>query len=305
MFPSPNPKAADMGIKYVEANGTYQSSLNQREAERVVEEAITQMTNHPEKSLAIVAMNVKQKEYIRELFEYQLSNNSAVSDYYDNWKESELEPFIIRNLESIQGDERDVIIVSTVYGPNEQGHVRQDFGPINRYYGPRRLNVLFSRAKEKLILVTSLRPGDIKLEAAQNQKGKAALQEYISFASTGILDVGEDLEREPDSDFEIAVINQLKDHGFEAVPQVGVEGFRIDIGVRHPDFPYGFIAGVECDGATYHSSKSARDRDKIRQDILEGLGWKIYRIWSTDWFQDSEKETQKMIEQLDFLSKQR
>ena len=133
------------------------------------------------------------------------------------------------------------------------------------------------------------------------QSGKAALQEYISFASTGILDVGEELEREPDSDFEIALIRALKDQGYDAVPQVGVDGFRIDIGVRHPDYPYGFIAGVECDGATYHSSKSARDRDKIRQDILEGLGWKIYRVWSTDWFMNQEKEMQKMSEKLEFF----
>jgi len=300
VFPTPNPKADEMGVKYVQANGIYQSSLNQIEAQRVVEEAITQMANFPDKSLAIVAMNVKQKEYIRELFEQELSRDDVVSDYFETWKENDLEPFIIRNLESIQGDERDVVIVSTVYGPNEQGSVRQDFGPVNRYYGSRRLNVLFSRAKEKLILVTSLNSGDIKLDGSQNQSGKAALQEYISFASTGILEVGEDLEREPDSDFEIAVIQQLKNHGYDAVPQVGVDGFRIDIGVRHEDFPHGFIAGIECDGATYHSSKSARDRDKIRQDILEGLGWKIYRIWSTDWFQDSEKETVKMIEQLEF-----
>ena len=149
-------------------------------------------------------------------------------------------------------------------------------------------------------MVTSLNSGDIKLDGSQNQSGKAALRDYISFASTGILEVGEDLEREPDSDFEIAVIQQLRNHGYEAVPQVGVDGFRIDIGVKHEDFPHDFIADVECDGATYHSSKSARDRDKIRQDILEGLGWKIYRIWSTDWFQDSEKETTKMIEQLEF-----
>ena len=119
-----------MGVKHIQANGVYQSSLNQIEAQRVVEEAITQMANFPDKSLAIVAMNVKQKEYIRELFEQELSRNEVVSDYFENWKENDLEPFIIRNLESIQGDERDVVIVSTVYGPNEQGNVRQDFDPL-------------------------------------------------------------------------------------------------------------------------------------------------------------------------------
>ena len=300
IVPTPTPESPELGITHIAVDGAMCSSssagsvVNRKEAERAVEEAVTHMTLHPTKSLGIVAMNVTQKEYIREMFEQQLSTNKAVRDYFEAWQEDELEPFIIRNLESIQGDERDVIIISTVYGPNETGTVRQNFGPINRYYGARRLNVLFSRAKEKVILVTSLKPNDISVENHAQSTGKAALQEYIKFASTGILEVGETLDKEPDSDFEIAVIRRLQDLGFEAVPQVGVQGFRIDIGVKHADFQYGFLAGIECDGATYHSSRSARDRDRIRQDILEGLGWKIYRIWSTDWFQQEEKELEKL-----------
>jgi very-short-patch-repair endonuclease len=120
------------------------------------------------------------------------------------------------------------------------------------------------------------------------------LKRWLEYVASGVLNSGEFTEREPDSDFEVFVIDQIKAIGCVAVPQVGVAGYFVDIGVRHPEWPHGFILGVECDGATYHSAKSARDRDRLRQEILEGLGWKLHRIWSTDWFNNPRQEAERL-----------
>jgi very-short-patch-repair endonuclease len=205
-----------------------------------------------------------------------------------------IESFIVKNLENIQGDERDVIIVSTTYGPDpETGRVYQRFGPINSEFGWRRLNVLFTRAKKRIEIYSSLQTSDIQADEISS-RGVIALRNYINFAANGRLEGGTVTGRETDSDFETMVMERLEADGFEVVPQVGVDGFFIDLAVSHPSYPHGYLLGIECDGATYHSSKSARDRDRLRQEILENLGWRIYRIWSTDWFQNSEQEYQRL-----------
>ena len=116
--------------------------------------------------------------------------------------------------------------------------------------------------------------------------GLRAFRGYLEYAATLRLDAGSQTDRDPDSEFEIYVADALRSKGYEVVPQVGVGGFFIDIGIRHPSYSHGFLAGIECDGASYHSSRSAKDRDSLRQQILEELGWDIYRVWSTDWFND-------------------
>jgi very-short-patch-repair endonuclease len=175
--------------------------------------------------------------------------------------------------------------------------VRQWFGPINREVGWRRLNVLVTRAKMSMRVFTSLRPEDIKVTETSN-KGLIAFRAYLNYAENGA-QYDDASGGEPDSDFEVFVADAICDAGYEVVPQVGVEGFRIDLGVRHPDFPVGFIAGVECDGATYHSGMTVRDRDRIRQTVLEQMGWNIYRVWSTDWFADPTRGTAKLLSKLD------
>lgn len=250
------------------------------------------MSKHPEKSLGLVTMNSQQRDLIYEEM-YRLFLNDGIAEAYRKKWEGTLEPFFVKNLESVQGDERDAIFISTVYGPNKDGAVMQRFGPINGKFGHRRLNVLFTRAKHSLTLFTSLKPDDIKATETSSQ-GLRAFKGYLEYASGGKLDSGHITGREPDSDFEICVMEKLESIGCEVVPQVGVNGYFIDLGIKHPNYPYGFFMGIECDGATYHSSKSSRDRDRIRQDVLEGLGWEIYRIWSTDWFHNPTKEFEKL-----------
>jgi hypothetical protein len=256
------------------------------------------MAECPDMSIGIVTMNVHQKDLIREEFERLMEEDRTVGDYVQNWSEH-LEEFIIKNLENIQGDERDIVIVSTVYGRDQEaGIVYQRFAGINSVYGHRRLNVLFSRAKRRVILVTSLRATDVKLNENQNP-GVRIFRQYLEYAATGRLETGDFGGGVPDSDFEVMVAEALRDSGYQPTTQVGVVGFKIDIGVSNEDYPHGYIAGIECDGATYHSGASARDRDRIRQDVLEGLGWEIYRIWSTDWFSNPEVETQKLVSWLE------
>lgn len=209
-----------------------------------------------------------------------------------------LERFFVKNLENVQGDERDVIFISTVYGPTTHGGpVQNRFGPVNGAAGPRRLNVLFSRAKQQIVTFSSMNAEDIKATEGDGSRGAYLLKRWLQYSATGVLEAGEtDRNREPDSEFERYVIEQVEAMGCEAVPQVGVAGYFIDIGVRHAEWPHGFLLGVECDGAAYHSAKSARDRDRLRQEVLEGLGWRLFRIWSTDWFENPPREAAKLRE---------
>lgn len=206
----------------------------------------------------------------------------------------------MKNLESVQGDERDVIFISTTFGraPNTDV-VRQNFGPISRQTGWRRLNVLFTRARKSVHLFSSMQPEDIVVDES-TPGGTKALREYLEFAKSGVLAEVGPTGGAAESDFEAAVTAVLEDAGYEVVPQLGVAGFRIDIAVKHPKRPTWYVAAIECDGASYHSGVSVRDRDRIRQEILESMGWegRIWRIWSTDWFRNPRHEANRM---LDFL----
>ena len=297
LTPSPHLEEPGFGVARMRVDGLYQSGINTVEVDEVVDEALRIMEQRPECSLGIVTMNVKQRELIRETLDQAILRSSAARGYVEDWdsKDAGLESVFVKNLENVQGDERDIIIVSTVYGPDESGGPpKQRFGPINGAYGHRRLNVLFTRARNQLILVTSLDSGDIRVNE-NSARGLKFFKSYLEYAETGRLETGNEEGRAPESPFERWVLERLETHGFEGVPQVGVAGYRIDIGVRHPSWPHGYIMGIECDGATYHSCASARDRDRLREEVLRGLGWDIYRIWSTDWFNDPKGETDRMV----------
>lgn len=293
VFPSPQEGHPDYGVRLVPVAGQYRASVNVPEVQAVAYAAADFMANHPEKSLGIVALNQPQRDLILAEMDRILVRDAIAERYRARWHGT-LEPFFVKNLENVQGDERDVIFISTVYGPDERGTLMQRFGPINGAAGDRRLNVLFSRAKHGVTVFSSMRPDQIRADAA-SQRGTRLLKDYLEFAATGRLDSGHVPYKECDSDFERFVKERLESKGYEVVAQVGVAGFWIDLGIRHPDWPYGFLLGIECDGAAYHSSLSARDRDRLRQQILEGLGWTIYRVWSTDWFRDQNRELAKMI----------
>jgi very-short-patch-repair endonuclease len=209
-------------------------------------------------------------------------------------KDTSAELFV-KALEKVQGDERDTIVISCTYGPPEPGApVAMSLGPIIQEGGHRRLNVLFTRAKRAIELVTSIESHQIKTTATSRQ-GLHAFRGYLKYVESQSLETGRPSGREPDSPFEVVVAEAIQHHGFDVDCQVGVANYFIDLAIRHPEQPDTYLLGVECDGATYHSARAARDRDKYRQSVLEGLGWQIYRIWSTDWFENAELETRKLM----------
>jgi superfamily I DNA and/or RNA helicase len=269
IFPSPYGQGGKLGVRAVYmADAIYENQTNLREAKRVVDAVVEHIANRPNESLGIVTLNIKQRDLIAELLEERLRSVRGADTYRENWI-TEGAPLFIKNLENVQGDERDAIIISTTFGkPPGSSAVRQNFGPISRQGGWRRLNVLFTRAKRSIALYTSMRPEDIVMDGT-TPDGTKALRNYLEFARTGSLATVEETGREADSDFEISVMDVLKQRGYEVTPQLGVAGYRIDIAVKHPDSQGSYLAAIECDGATYHSALSVRDRDRIH--LVYGL----------------------------------
>lgn len=296
VFPSPNIDTFEKSVCFHKVTGLYSNGTNPIEASELVKVVRDFMHKSKNMSLGVVLLNQRQRDLVIDEMEYMLSQDSAAQEYVEYWqtKNDGLESFFIKNLENVQGDERDAIFIGTVYGPEKENTpVMQRFGPINGINGKRRLNVLFSRAKHKIVTFSSMTSNDIRVDNQSNE-GVALLKCWLEYCATGQLLCSEITSRKPASDFEEHIISQLKSFGCQPEPQVGVVGYFIDIGIRHSKWPHGFIMGVECDGATYHSSKSTRDRDRLRQEVLEELGWHLYRIWSTDWFTDPIGESEKL-----------
>jgi len=303
IFPSPKGKHKDYGVKHHYINdAVYKNGKNYREAESVVEKIIEHYQKDPNLTLGVATFNIKQRDLISDLLE-RVTKKELWLDRLIKDTENIFEPFFIKNLENVQGDERDVIFISTTYGKDpDTGKVYQRFGPLGGDFGWRRLNVICTRARKRVELITSLRSSDIIL-GEQRNKGAIALKRYLEYVEHNgqLNDFGVISGREPESDFEISVGREIQKYGYEVVPQLGVAGFYIDLAVKHPHLPGEYILGIECDGATYHSSKSVRDRDRIRQDILEAKGWKIHRVWSTDWFKNRDKEIERLISLIEKL----
>ncbi|MCB0327618.1 MAG: hypothetical protein KDD52_08375 [Bdellovibrionales bacterium] len=300
IFPSPDDSQTDLGIQfhYIE-DAKYASQKNLKEAEYVAQAIIDHGKRNSGLSLGVGTFNLQQKNLIEDLVEKLRKEGPANDTAVENLLANETEPLFIKNLENLQGDERDVIYISCTYGPDvETGKIYQRFGPINGRNGSRRLNVMFTRAKKRMEIFSSMQPEDV-IGGPKSSLGANALKRFLRYASSGqITEAGEITNREPDSDFEIAVAKVLKQHGYEIKPQVGVAGFFIDIGICHPDREGEFIVGIECDGAAYHSARSARDRDRLREEVLLRRGWRIYRIWSTDWFKNRDVEIDRLLKTL-------
>lgn len=216
-----------------------------------------------------------------------------------------IEPLIVKNLETIQGDERDVVLIGIGYGPTEPcaNTMSMNFGPLNREGGWRRLNVAITRARREMMVFTSFEPGMIDLHRTSARAVKD-LKHFLEFAHRGPKALAEAVQGsvgDHESPFEAAVASGLFAKGWTVIPQIGVSRFRIDLGVVHPDRPGDYLAGVECDGAAYHSAATARDRDKVRAAILAGLGWNLVRVWSTDWWVDKWSSLDRLDAELGSL----
>lgn len=302
LFPSPHKQTDDYGIHYSHVRrGCFVNRKNLEEAKIISEAVKKHLLHRPEETLGVVAMSAEQRQHIERAIETLAKEDAVFQEGLDK-DATRRESLFIKNLENVQGDERDVIYISMTYGPPEPGgRVYQRFGPINSDTGWRRLNVLFTRAKKRMHIFSSMRSNDI-VAGQTSKRGVRALRDFLKYCETGILHQTErDTGKEPDSDFEISVMTALRDEGFECIPQVGVDHFFIDVAVIDPGRPGRYLMGIECDGATYHSAKSTRDRDRLRQTILERLGWRIRRIWSTDWFKNPQGELGPIIRELNKL----
>jgi very-short-patch-repair endonuclease len=302
-FPSADTR--DTAVVFHKVDGIYargKGRTNPIEAQAVVAAALKHM-NDPirnELSLGIVTMNTQQQQLILDLLDVARRQQPNLERFFgDRTKE----PVFVKNLETVQGDQRDIVLISVGFGPSEPGAatMSMDFGKLNRKGGERRLNVAITRATSEVMVFASFDPSMIDLTRTQAEAVRD-LKHYLEFAAQGPSALGAAIRsmatNDYDSDFEMSVADGLRRLGWTVRTQIGVSKFRIDLGVIHPDSPGKFMAGVECDGATYHSSPSARDRDRVRQIILERLGWQLLRIWSTDWFIDPEARIQKLNDDL-------
>lgn len=273
------------------------------EAEEVAMTCIEHMQNSPGKTLGVIAFSRTQEQAIRDALNEKLKEYEYLSEYLDESSDKK-ESFFIKNLESVQGDERDVIVLSICYGFDKLGAPPSSFGPLGYAAGYRRLNVAITRAKDQLICISSIRYNQMR---ATNNKGVLLLQKYLEYAEKGWHVLEANLLNtttaliDHDSDFEACVEAELVANGYKVCRQVGVSGFKIDLAIVNPENDSEFLLGIECDGAAYHSSKSARIRDRMRQDILESRGWKIYRIWSQHWYVNKESVIQDIIRHVNSL----
>lgn len=300
-FPNPDHSSRGVRFEYVE-DGIFDGGIkkeghagtrrNDIEAKRVVEMCAQSAVNHPDKSIGVIAFSKSQEVAIRDVLIEFLKSHPELQEKLNEDQDGS-DAFFIKNLESVQGDERDIIVLSIGYGKDKNGNFFNRFGPINGTSGYRRLNVAITRAKEKLICVSSFKSTEMK--AGETSRGAKMLQKYLDYAEHGVktLDgsrlvvAGEDVEA--DSPFELEVKRALEDRGYEVKKQIGVSGFKIDLAIINPKTGTDYILGIECDGASYHSSYSARVNDRLREDILRRLGWDIYRIWSQHWITNKEK----------------
>jgi len=302
LFPSPMQESDEFGIRHHKVKmGRFVNRRNVEEGQEVARAIANQLINNPHESVGVVAMSSEQRDEIERVTEQLLKDEPAFQKAYEANLGTD-EPLFIKNLENVQGDERDIIIISMTYGPATAGasNMYQRFGPINSDVGWRRLNVLFTRSKKRMHIFTSMDSGHIRTSETSS-RGVVALKSFLEFCETGRVQHYSHTGKSTDSEFEVSVMNALAEHGYECEPQLGVTGYFLDLAVRDPGQPGRFLMGIECDGASYHSAKSARDRDRLRQDILESLGWNIRRIWSTDWFKNPQSQLAPILTELDSL----
>ena len=302
----PAPATGSGAIQFHEVNGVYargRGRINREEAEAVagmVERRLKNWLEIPEgerQTLGIITLNAEQQSLIWDKLDEIRRRESALEWFFADERE---EPVIVKNLENIQGDERDVMLFSVTFGPDLAGKVTMNFGAINGTGGEKRLNVAITRARRELHIFASIRTEQIDLDRSR-AIGVRDLKAFLDYAERGseALPARDKGSLGPaESPFEEAVAEALRTKGWEVRTQIGVSDFRVDLGIVHPDYAGRFIAGIECDGATYHSSATARDRDKARQAVLEGLGWTILRVWSTDWFRNPLIVTERLDTEL-------
>ena len=299
IFPSPGTNLENGGLKLRHLpNTTYDrggNRTNLEEAKAVAKAVLKHAKTQSNVGLGVVAFSMAQQRAIEDQLEL-LRREHPESEAFFNTNSPEA--FFVKNLENVQGDERDVIFISIGYGLDAARKLTMNFGPVNKKDGEKRLNVLFTRARERCEVFSNFTADQLST-TSDSPAGVLALKTYLHQAQTGEIELPIETAREPDSPFEVSVRDALIARGHAVKTQIGVAGYFIDLAVVHPKFPGRYLLGIECDGATYHSARSARDRDRLRQRVLENLGWEIHRIWSTDYFRHPSREIDRVLEAIE------
>ncbi|WP_295622273.1 DUF4011 domain-containing protein [uncultured Methanobrevibacter sp.] len=300
VYPSPSHNDPELGFKFhYNPNTAYhrgEGSANPLEAKDVVKAIFKHFEKYGDKkSLGVGTFSVAQKNAILEELEIERKSHPEFEPLFSDKKE---ERFFVKNLETIQGDERDVILISVGYGYDTEGKMSLNFGPLNQDGGERRLNVLITRAREKCVVFTNFRAHDIHL-TANPPFGVKSLQSFLEYAENLSMNYNVQEDDYDEAPFEDAIYNFIEENGYELDKKVGCAGFRVDLAIIDPDNPGKYILGIQCDGHNYASSKVARDRDRLREQVLNGLGWNIYHIWSTDWYRNRDLARAKLLENIE------
>lgn len=317
--PNPHLLTESGAIEFIQlTDATFTSKEgNPKESEAVVNRLAEILKEFPDSSVGIIALGTGQQAALDAAIEQRKTNDASFAErleHCSNLKEGDADVgFFCKNLENVQGDERDIILISVGYGPSQQGReVRLGFGPLSQKGGGRRLNVAITRAKKRIIVCTSFSPDRVPVDeeafarnpdsatfgrylkyarAVGNKQYAEAMNVLNSFGVSGVI-TGRKVNR-----FAGDVKRRLEERGYKVSAEIGSSGFYVDLAIHHPVIPSNFILGVECDGALFHSTPYARDRDKLRQNLLESRGWRIERIWSQDWSRNWKQEIEK-IEQV-------
>ncbi len=298
-FPSPDVRSSGVNFRPVAAHyDKGRSRTNPGEAAALVADLVSRLRDPARgaRSFGVVTFSQAQQQLVENLLDEQRRLHPEIERHFGDEPPVEGEPVFIKNLENVQGDERDVILFSICYGPDESGRVSMNFGPLNRDGGERRLNVAITRAKEEIVVFSTLRSDQIDLSRSR-ARGVRDLKYFLEYAERGprALAAMEGTPAEPeDSDFEQFIANRLRNQGYDVRRHVGSSDYQVNLAVIDPAAPDRYVLGLEWDGRTYRDAATARDRDKLRQSVMEGLGWKLIRLWSADWWHDPARELKKL-----------
>ena len=295
-FPNCTEKSDTLGIKFLyhQPSDTTKEEKCLEEAKIVAKAVMEHAKKYPNMSLGVATLNIKQKSLIENEIEKLREEDSSCEEFFNDNKQ---EYFFVKNLESIQGDERDIIMISVGYFKNKNGILPMNFGPINKDGGERRLNVLITRARYMIKIFSAIKAADFNLEKT-NSKGVHLLKSYLDFAEKGedSFESATDMINKDKfvSPFEESVCSALRQKGYRVTTQVGCSNYKIDLAIKDKTNSEKFLLGIESDGLSYNSCATVRDRDRLRKEVLERLGWKMYRVWSTDWFKSPKEQLEKL-----------
>ncbi len=304
LFTFPAARSSDrLGVRFeFVPDGIYDrkaTRTNRREAEMLVRYVFDRLEN-PElkqRSIGVVTFSQAQKDLIEDLMEQERVRHPNLEGYFSDQNE---EPLFVKNLENVQGDERDVILFSICYAPDADGKFSMNFGPLNRQGGERRLNVAITRAKEQVVVFSSIHSTQIDL-ARTGATGAAHLKYFLDYAGKGFHIQVKNTSGALSEGLTDTIAQFLSARDFAVERSVGCSGYRIDLAVRNPDKLSEFLLGIECDGVAYAAQKTTRDRDSLRDSVLHSLGWHTFRAWSVDWAFDRKRVEENLLAYIEKL----